>query len=92
GHFTTRQNLQYSWPALKDLPAILDELAEVEMHAIQILSPAQRPIQKTLDLPGFWKGSWMDVRSDMRGRYPKHFWPENPAEAAPTSRAKPRKP
>lgn len=59
---------------------------------INLLSPAQRPIQKTLDLPGFWKGSWADVRSDMRGRYPKHFWPENPAEAEATSRAKPRKP
>lgn len=58
---------------------------------INLLSPAQRPIQKTLDLPGFWKGSWADVRSDMRGRYPRHFWPENPAEAEPTSRAKPRK-
>jgi ATP-dependent helicase HrpB len=57
---------------------------------LALLSPAHRPIQTTKDLPGFWKGSWKDVRSDMRGRYPKHVWPEDPASAAPTSRAKPR--
>ncbi|MEP7453083.1 ATP-dependent helicase HrpB [Phyllobacterium sp. SB3] len=57
---------------------------------LELLSPAHRPIQITRDLPGFWKGSWADVRSDMRGRYPRHVWPENPANAAPTARAKPR--
>jgi len=57
---------------------------------LALLSPAHRPIQTTQDLPGFWKGSWKDVRSDMRGRYPKHVWPEDPAAAAPTTRAKPR--
>ena len=57
---------------------------------LELLSPAHRPIQKTRHLPGFWRGSWADVRADMRGRYPKHVWPENPAEAAPTNRAKPR--
>lgn len=57
---------------------------------LALLSPAHRPIQVTKDLPQFWRGSWRDVRSDMRGRYPKHPWPENPAEAPPTTRAKPR--
>ena len=57
---------------------------------LNLLSPAHRPIQITRDLPGFWKGSWSAVRSDLRGRYPRHFWPENPAEAMPTTRAKPR--
>lgn len=57
---------------------------------LELLSPAHRPIQTTRDLPGFWRGSWADVRADMRGRYPKHVWPENPLEAAATSRAKPR--
>ncbi|AZO72090.1 MULTISPECIES: ATP-dependent helicase HrpB [unclassified Mesorhizobium] len=57
---------------------------------LELLSPAHRPIQTTRDLPGFWRGSWADVRTDMRGRYPKHVWPENPLLAAATSRAKPR--
>lgn len=57
---------------------------------LELLSPAHRPIQTTRDLPGFWRGSWADVRADMRGRYPRHVWPENPLDAAPTSRAKPR--
>jgi ATP-dependent helicase HrpB len=54
----------------------------------ELLSPAHRPIQITADLPGFWKGSWRDVRADLRGRYPKHEWPENPSSAMPTARAK----
>lgn len=57
---------------------------------LELLSPAHRPIQTTRDLPGFWRGSWADVRANMRGRYPKHVWPENPLLAAATSRAKPR--
>jgi ATP-dependent helicase HrpB len=57
---------------------------------LELLSPAHRPIQLTADLPGFWRGSWADVRADMRGRYPKHVWPEDPMSAQATSRAKPR--
>lgn len=57
---------------------------------LELTSPAHRPIQTTRDLPGFWAGSWRDVRADMRGRYPKHPWPENPEDAPPTTRAKPR--
>jgi ATP-dependent helicase HrpB len=57
---------------------------------LALLSPARRPIQLTRDLPGFWAGSWADVRKAMRGRYPKHDWPEDPAHAPPTRRAKPR--
>ncbi|MGZ5985253.1 MAG: ATP-dependent helicase HrpB [Caulobacteraceae bacterium] len=55
-----------------------------------LLSPARRPIQVTKDLPGFWRGSWKAVRSDLRGRYPRHPWPEDPLVEAPTTRAKPR--
>ncbi len=72
---------------LSEHPSLAGGRIPLTLH---LLSPAHRPIQITRDLPGFWRGSWAAVRSDLRGRYPRHFWPEDPAAAAPTARAKPR--
>ena len=68
-------------------PSIANGRLALTLH---LLSPARRPIQITRDLPGFWKGSWAAVRAEMKGRYPRHPWPDDPAAAAPTARAKPR--
>ena len=57
---------------------------------LKLLSPAQRPVQITQDLAGFWKSSYLEVRKDMRGRYPRHHWPDNPLEAPPSRGAKRR--
>lgn len=57
----------------------------------KLLSPAQRPVQITRDLAAFWRGSYAEVRKQMRGRYPRHFWPENPLDAAPLRRVRPKK-
>ena len=68
-------------------PSIANGKLPLTLH---LLSPAHRPIQITRDLPGFWKGSWAAVKAEMKGRYSRHSWPEDPASAAPTARAKPR--
>jgi len=55
---------------------------------LELLSPAHRPLQITSDLAAFWQGSYREVQKEMKGRYPKHPWPDNPAEAVPTRRTK----
>lgn len=72
---------------LQDTPLIADGRAKVVMH---LLSPAQRPVQITKDLAGFWRNSYQLVRKDLRGRYPKHYWPEDPLTAVATRRVRPR--
>ena len=96
----SRLRIDYGAEAGPTVSVRVQELYGVAEHPVvgsqrtpllfELLSPAHRPIQLTRDLPGFWKGSWSAVRSEMRGRYPKHLWPEDPASAAPTTRAKPR--
>lgn len=72
---------------LKTHPTLAGGRVPLLLH---LLSPAHRPIQITRDLPGFWKGSWAAVKAEMKGRYPKHVWPDDPAQAQATHRAKPR--
>jgi ATP-dependent helicase HrpB len=71
---------------LKETPKLADGRINVVMH---LLSPAQRPVQITKDLEGFWKTSYQSVRKDLRGRYPKHYWPEDPLTAVATRRVRP---
>jgi ATP-dependent helicase HrpB len=72
---------------LKNHPGLAGGRVPLTLH---LLSPAHRPIQITKDLPGFWRGSWAAVKTEMKGRYPRHLWPDDPAAALPTTRAKPR--
>lgn len=56
----------------------------------EALSPAQRPVQVTQDLASFWRTTYFEVKKDLMGRYPKHYWPDNPLAAIPTNRVRPR--
>jgi ATP-dependent helicase HrpB len=100
-HFTTplgrKVPIDYG-PEQPEISVRLQEMFGVTQHPdiagvplkVTLLSPAQRPVQVTMDLPGFWASSYADVRKDMRGRYPRHPWPEDPTVADPTVRTKPR--
>jgi ATP-dependent helicase HrpB len=95
-----RHAIDYSTAGAPALHIRVQELFGLTLHpsiangklplTLHLLSPAQRSIQITRDLPGFWRGSWAAVRAEMKGRYPRHPWPDDPASAAPTARAKPR--
>jgi ATP-dependent helicase HrpB len=103
-HFETpagsRHALDYAAEGGPSLSVRVQELYGLAVHptlakgkvalTLELLSPAHRPIQITRDLPGFWQGSWASVKSEMKGRYPRHVWPDDPAKAQPTTRAKPR--
>ncbi|MEX5598666.1 ATP-dependent helicase HrpB [Pseudophaeobacter sp. C1-32P7] len=102
GHFVTPLGRKIPIDYGQEVPEIavrLQEMFGVTRHPavggvplkVTLLSPAQRPIQITRDLPGFWAGSYADVRKDMRAQYPKHPWPEDPTAADPTLRANRRK-
>jgi ATP-dependent helicase HrpB len=94
----TRASIDYGDPSAPSISARIQELfglAETPRVGdtpltIHLLSPANRPVQVTNDLAGFWARSYFDVRKDMRGRYPRHPWPDDPATATPTRRTKPR--
>lgn len=73
---------------LADTPRIAGGRLAVKLH---LLSPAQRPVQVTQDLASFWRSTYAEVKKDLKGRYPKHYWPDDPLIAEPTARAKPRK-
>ena len=74
---------------LADTPRIAGGRQVVKLH---LLSPARRPVQVTQDLANFWRSTYSEVKKDLKGRYPKHYWPDDPLIAEPTARIKPRKP
>ncbi len=95
-----RLALDYADPEGPALAVRVQEVFGLDTHptlaggrvpvVLRLLSPARRPVQITRDLPGFWRGAWAEVRKEMKGRYPRHPWPEDPIAAAPTTRAKGR--
>jgi ATP-dependent helicase HrpB len=72
---------------LTETPRIARGAVPLTLH---LLSPAHRPVQVTQDLAGFWRNTYFEVKKDLKGRYPKHYWPDDPRQATPTSRVKPR--
>jgi ATP-dependent helicase HrpB len=95
----SRISIDYTDPSAPALPVRLQEVfgwQETPRIAggrvpltLQLLSPARRPVQVTRDLAGFWRGTYFDVRKDLKGRYPKHYWPDDPLTAVATRRARP---
>jgi ATP-dependent helicase HrpB len=96
----SRITIDYSDPSAPTLAVRLQELFGLTETprvgngavpvTLELLSPAHRPVQVTRDLAGFWRSSYFEVRRELRGRYPRHDWPEDPLSATPTRRAKPR--
>jgi ATP-dependent helicase HrpB len=94
----SRIRIDYSDPEAPVLAVRLQELFGLDATpsvargsvplTLHLLSPAQRPVQVTRDLAGFWRNSYFEVRKELRGRYPKHAWPDDPMRAAPTRRAR----
>jgi ATP-dependent helicase HrpB len=72
---------------LKETPRIAGGRIPLTLH---LLSPAHRPVQVTRDLASFWQNAYFDVKKDLKGRYPKHYWPDDPFSAVPTNRTRPR--
>jgi ATP-dependent helicase HrpB len=96
----TRHSIDYAAEQGPTVAVRVQELFGLRTHPMlaggkvalvfQLLSPAQRPVAVTANLPAFWTGGWQDVCKDMKARYPRHVWPQDPANAQPTARAKPR--
>ncbi len=92
----TRHTIDYTAQGGPSVACRVQELYGLKAHpmvggeplTLLLLSPAQRPVQTTKDLPAFWRGTWQEVKAEMRGRYPRHAWPDDPANAMPTTRTK----
>ena len=92
----TRQPLEYRADGAPKLAARLTEFYGLDTHPqlagepllLELLSPSRQPLQLTRDLPNFWRNAYAEVRKEMKGRYPKHFWPEQPWSAPPTATTK----